>query len=104
MLQGALCQLRYDGTEDVLQPLVHLTHHVSGGCGQHVQKHGRCGHVLASPSKGGELLLCTLDCRDMAYLKHRFLLVQVSQSRLNDRPLINELSPSLCSFMFDVVL
>jgi hypothetical protein len=38
MLQGALRLLRSGGSKVVLQLLVHLTHPIGGGCGQHVQK------------------------------------------------------------------
>jgi hypothetical protein len=44
------------------------------------------------------------DSHVLVYLKHRFTLVQVSQSGLNGHPLIDELTPSLCGFTFDVIL
>jgi hypothetical protein len=77
---------------------------MGGGYGQHIQKHGRSGHVLASPGEGGDLLLCTFDHCSLAYLKRRFALVQVGQSGLNGRPLIGELALWLHSFAFDVIL
>ncbi len=51
MLVGALHLLCGGNVEDAVQPLVHVTHPVSGGCGQRVQKRSRHGHVLASPGE-----------------------------------------------------
>jgi hypothetical protein len=101
MLYGALCMLCNSGDEDVLQPLIHLTHPIGVGCGQHIQKRGHSGHILAGPSEGGELPLHMVNCHGLAYLKHGFTLVQCG---FNDRPLISELAPSLCGFAFDVIL
>jgi hypothetical protein len=77
---------------------------MGGGYGQHIQKHGHSGHVLASPGEGGDLPLCTFDHYSLACLKHQFALVQVSQSGLNDRPFIGELASWPHNFAFDVVL
>jgi hypothetical protein len=38
--------------EDIHQLAAHLVHPVGRGCGQSVQKHGRCGHILAGPGEG----------------------------------------------------
>jgi hypothetical protein len=65
MLVGALHLLCGDNVEDVLQPLVHVTHPISGGCGQRVQKRSRHGHVLASPGKSGELPLSPVPQSDL---------------------------------------
>jgi hypothetical protein len=104
MLQGALHLLRGHGTEDDFQPLVHLAHPIGGGCEQCVQKCSCHGHVLASPSEGGELPLRMLNRRCLACIKCRLTLVQVGQSGHNCCPLIGELTLSLCGFVFDVVL
>jgi hypothetical protein len=75
MLQGALRLLRNSGSKDALQLLVHLAHPIGGGCEKHVQKCGHCGHVLASPGEGGELLLHRHHRRGPASLQCRFTLV-----------------------------
>jgi hypothetical protein len=38
-------------------------HLIGGGCGQRVQEHGRCGHVLATPGVGRALPPLTADGR-----------------------------------------
>jgi hypothetical protein len=92
------------GTKDILQPLVHLAHPSSGGCEQCIQKCGCSGHVLASLGKGGELPLRMINRHGAVCLKRRFTLMQVGQSCLNGHPLVDELAPSLCDFVFNVVL
>jgi hypothetical protein len=104
MLQGTLCLLCSSGAENALQPLVHLTHLVGGGCGQRVQKCGHHGHVLAGLGEGGELLHRSFHCHGLICLKHQFALAQVDQLGLNSHPFIGELASSLCGFSFDVIL
>jgi hypothetical protein len=70
MLQGVLCLLHGGGSEVVLLLLVHLAQSISGACRQHIQKHGCRGYVLAGPGEGGDLPLCMLDHRCLAYLRH----------------------------------
>jgi hypothetical protein len=104
MLYGALCLQCGSGTEDVFHPMVPLTHPISGGCGQHVQKRYCCGHVMADLSEGGELPLHTINHCGLAYLKRQFVFVQVGQSGLNGLPNIGELTLLLHDFKFNVVL
>jgi hypothetical protein len=104
MLQGTLRLLHSSGVEDALQPLIHLTHTIGGGCRQRVQKCSHRGHVLADLGEGGKLPLCPFHCRAPACLKHRFTLVQVGQPVLNSRPFVGELTSLSCSFSFDVIL
>jgi hypothetical protein len=101
---GALRFLCYGDVEDVLQPLVHVAHAVGGGFGEHVQKHGRRGHVLTGPNEDGELPLHPLHRRGPAFPKRSFTLVQVGQPGLNSHLFIGELSSLLCGFSFNVGL
>jgi hypothetical protein len=71
MLQGTLHLMRGGSAKVALQPLVHLTHPVGGGCGQCVKKCGCRSHILAGLGEGGELPLCSFYCHGLAYLKHQ---------------------------------
>jgi hypothetical protein len=77
MLMGTFHLLHGSIAEDSLQPLVQLTHPISGGCRQRIQECSHHDHILAGPSKGGELPLHTLHHHGLACLKHRFALEQV---------------------------
>jgi hypothetical protein len=60
-LEGTLRLLCGDDAEDVFQLAVHLVHPVDRGCEQSVQKHDRCGHIMAGLGEGTVLRPLRVD-------------------------------------------
>jgi hypothetical protein len=91
VLKGSLRLLCGSNIENVFQLTVHLVHLINRGCGQCVQKRGRCGHVLAGYSEGGarqslavygsddipgpSLGIGEVDCYALLYLEHGLVVV-----------------------------